>query len=181
MIADAYVTVDPAIALTARLVLIGVFGFALFHKLRAPGAFVAALANYRLVPNALTSVAATIVITAELATVLALATGSLIGVAAAEALLAIYAAAMAVNIARGRRDIDCGCSGPGLRQSLSGWLVVRNVAIIAVTLPAFAGVTRRTLGIIDGFSIAAALAAFSLLYLSGNQLAAVAQRYARRV
>ena len=38
--------------------------------------------------------------------------------AAAALLLALYAGAIGVNLARGRRDIDCGCGGPASRQPI---------------------------------------------------------------
>ena len=44
----------------------------------------------------------------------------------AMALLALFAAAMAINIRRGRDHIDCGCGQSFLRQTLSWMLVARN-------------------------------------------------------
>jgi len=38
-------------------------------------------------------------------------------------LLALYTLAVVVNLARGRREIDCGCFGPAARQPLSAALV----------------------------------------------------------
>jgi uncharacterized membrane protein YphA (DoxX/SURF4 family) len=47
------------------------------------------------------------------------------------ALLTIYTLAIAINIFRGRRDLNCGCSGPGREQPIGGWLLGRNLLIIA--------------------------------------------------
>jgi uncharacterized membrane protein YphA (DoxX/SURF4 family) len=44
-------------------------------------------------------------------------------------LLVLYGAAMAVNLARGRRLMDCGCGAQP--QRLSGWLLLRNAALAA--------------------------------------------------
>ena len=50
---------------------------------------------------------------------------------AAAALLAAYGAAIGVNLARGRRHIDCGCVGPAARRPIGGWLVARNGVLAA--------------------------------------------------
>ena len=61
---------------------------------------------------------------------------------AAAGLLAGYGLAIAINLARGRRYIDCGCGDT--RQLLSPWLLVRNGLLaggaILVALPAEARV-----------------------------------------
>ena len=55
------------------------------------------------------------------------------------ALLLTYAIAIAINLARGRRDLDCGCAGPNERRPIAAWMVWRNVGIAillaAVLLP----------------------------------------------
>jgi hypothetical protein len=48
------------------------------------------------------------------------------------ALLLVFAAAMAINIRRGRTQIDCGCGLSALRQGLGWPLVARNLALAAV-------------------------------------------------
>jgi hypothetical protein len=53
-------------------------------------------------------------------------------------LLSSYSIAIAINIARGRRDIDCGCAGPGQEQTLSSWLLGRNGLLILLALSAMA-------------------------------------------
>jgi hypothetical protein len=47
-------------------------------------------------------------------------------------LLLVFATAMAINLHRGRRDIDCGCFQSTLRQHLSVTLVVRNLVMAAL-------------------------------------------------
>ena len=46
-------------------------------------------------------------------------------------LLAIYTGAIASNLARGRREIDCGCFASSARVPLSPWLIARNLILIA--------------------------------------------------
>jgi hypothetical protein len=80
----------------------------------------------------------------------------------------MFSAAIAINIARGRRDIDCGCFGAALRQGLSGWLLVRNLALagaaVAVWLPSF----ERTLEPLDWVTIALGGTTLLVLYVAAN-------------
>ena len=120
---------DPVLAHVCRGVLALVFLSAAAHKLRAPRDFVATLRGYGLVPGALAPAVAALLVGAELAIGAGLLAPATQRAAAlgATALLALYGASIAVNLLRGRRDIDCGCGGPAARQPLSGWLVLRNV------------------------------------------------------
>jgi hypothetical protein len=94
---------------------------------------------------------------------------------AGAALLTLYLGAIAINLARGRRSIDCGCLGPvgSSGHGLSWWLAPRNLALIA---PAFILAASepgsRTLGVLDGAAIAAAVATGLALYVGADQLVA---------
>ena len=88
------------------------------------------------------------------------------------ALLATYTAAIAINIFRGRLDIDCGCAGPGQEQTISTWLLGRNTVLMLSALLAYSAIEGEVLGPV-GWSIAflgTALAA--LMYHAFNQLIA---------
>ncbi|HEU4429834.1 MAG TPA: MauE/DoxX family redox-associated membrane protein [Myxococcota bacterium] len=165
---------DPAFGWTASAALALVFAQAAWHKLRDLGAFAAAVAAYELLPAPLAPLLATQLAAAELVLVGALllpparAGASL----AAFALLCIYSAAIATNLARGRRDIDCGCTGPALRQPLSGWLLARNAALGALALLGAAPASQRALGLADALPIAGGALALFALVLAANQLAA---------
>jgi uncharacterized membrane protein len=50
------------------------------------------------------------------------------------ALLTVYTAAIALNILRGRVDLDCGCAGAGQEQTISVWLLGRNTLLLAMAL-----------------------------------------------
>ncbi len=95
-------------------------------------------------------------------------------------LLGFYACAMALNLARGRRHIDCGCMGPAARQALSGWLIVRNV-VIALTAVGVSALTPagRTLVWLDVLTIGAGVAVLAIVYSSVNHLIANAPELAR--
>lgn len=102
------------------------------HRALLPGV----IANYRLLPQGLVAPAAALLPVTEIAVGLALLAGlSPFPVAAAMLLLGLFAAAMAINIGRGRRDIGCGCGRPELHQSLRWSLVSRNLVLIALLVP----------------------------------------------
>lgn len=164
---------DPSFVLAARAGLALLLLSAAWHKLRAQALFRATLAEYRLLPAALVRPAALGLTGLELGLGLAvLLAGGAAALAGAAALLALYAGAMAVNIARGRSDIDCGCTGPAARQPLSAWLVARNGVVAGLALAAAGGAAPRALVWLDWLTVALAVAAASLLYLAANRLIA---------
>ena len=159
--------------------LIGVvFAIACLHKLRAPREFLETVRGYALVPRPLAAWVAAPLLVCELA----VAAGALVpsvqsqSTALAIVLLVIYAASMSFNLARGRRYIDCGCSGPAARQPLSGWLVLRNVALAAAALATFQATGTRTLGPLDAFTVVAGIAVLYALYAAANLLVAYSPR-----
>src|SRR5262249_4609965 len=87
-------------------------------------------------------------------------------------LLAIFTGAIMLNLARGRREIDCGCFGPMMRQRLSGWLVVRNIALAMMVATANANPELRTLLPLDYVTIVSGGLAVVILYIVMNYLLA---------
>lgn len=176
MTAAAVIT-DPAFALSIRWVLAALFATAVVHKLSAPSGFVGTVRTYRLLPRALAPLVAYALIAAEAATVIALLANLRLGSLLAAALLVVYTGAIGLNLWRGRRDIDCGCSGPYVRQTLSLWLVVRNAAFLAAAAATLLPATSsRALGGLDWFTAVAAAGAFVLVYFAANQIAFVSNR-----
>ena len=98
--------------------------------------FKGTLDAYRLLPASLVRPAAGVIVVAELVSGVALVSGWQAGPFAflASVMLACFAAGMAINLARGRHFIDCGCF-QGARQPIEWRLVVRNVVL---ALAAFA-------------------------------------------
>ena len=92
--------------------------------------FKGTLDAYRLLPASTVRPAAAIIVAGELVSGLALVSGWEAGRFAlvACAMLTCFAAAMAINLARGRRFIDCGCF-QGVRQPIEWRLVGRNVTL----------------------------------------------------
>lgn len=86
------------------------------------------------------------------------------------ALLLGYAAAMAVNLRRGRRDLACGCGGPNDRRPIAPWMVWRNVLIALGAMAAFATWSGRRLTLTDGITVAFGVPTIALIYLCIGQL-----------
>ena len=172
---------DPVIDATLRTALALLFFVAAGHKLRDLGRFRATLAEYRLVPAGLVPLAAALVVGAEAA-----AAGALLvpgaraaGLVSAASLLVVYGAAVAINLARGRRDIDCGCAGPALRRPISGALVGRNAALAALALAGLVPVHPRALLWVDALTVAGATAALAAFYASLDRMIVFAPGLAR--
>lgn len=172
---------DPVVETTLRVALVLLFLSSASHKLRAFVAFRATLADYRLVPAPLLGAAALGVVWAEVGLaagllVPALREAALLGSAG---LLAVYAGAIGVNLARGRRHIDCGCTGPASRQTLSEWLVARNGALIVLALLCLTPVRPRPLLWVDVVTIAGGVAVLAATFASIDHLIANAPALAR--
>jgi uncharacterized membrane protein YphA (DoxX/SURF4 family) len=168
---------DPVAVWTARLVLAAVFAMAAFAKLRSLEEFVGVVHNYRVLPESLVRPVAYALPPLELAIALALLlepTRSA-GAVSAAALLAVFALAMAANLARGRVEIDCGCFAATLRQRISWALVGRNLTLIALAALAMPTATvARVLTWLDAVTIAAASSSAVLLYVAFTQLRSMA-------
>src|SRR5437870_248556 len=172
---------DPVIDFTLRTGLALLFFVAASHKLRDLGRFRATLAEYRLLPAGLTPLAAILVVAVEVA-----AAGALLapgarpaGLLAAAALLVLYGAAIAINLARGRRDLDCGCAGPAVRRPISGALVARNAALAALALAGLVPVRPRALLWVDALTVAGATAALAAFYAALDRMIVFAPSLAR--
>jgi uncharacterized membrane protein YphA (DoxX/SURF4 family) len=172
------VTSLPMIDLFLQFLLALVFGGAAISKLQNTDEFHGVVRNFRLVPEPLDGVIAFALPWVELAIAASLLTGIATHVsgAAAGALLIVFAVAIAINIFRGRTEIDCGCFRQGMRQRLSWALVTRNLVLGAgafwlAAQPAWSGPA----GAFD--VIIAALAAMGtlLIYLCANELVGLRQ------
>jgi hypothetical protein len=90
-----------------------------------------------------------------------------------------YAAAIAVNLRRGRRDLSCGCGGPDERRTISAWMVWRNVLIALALAIALQPWTNRPLSFTDGVTIVFGLLTIALIYLCTDRLLGYTQRTAQ--
>jgi hypothetical protein len=119
--------------MTAMGTLAFVFALSVSHKLRDYGRFRASLAAYQLVPEGLLSLFAPLVILLELTAIVAILLPTGPGVSVAFGLLLVYTLALTVNLLRGNTSIDCGCGDAP--TPISGWLLLRNGALLLLALP----------------------------------------------
>ncbi len=170
---------DPVVDVTLRAALALLLLAAAGHKLRDLPRFRATLADYRLLPHAIVPAAAGLVAGVELAIAAALLVLPRPALVAAAALLAVYAVAIGINLARGRRHIDCGCAGPAARQTISGRLVARNVLLATSALAGLAPAHPRPLVWVDALTIVGSTAALAALYATLDRMLADAPALAR--
>ncbi len=167
-------SIDPVIPLIARLGLGWLFLSAAVHKLNDIGDFRVVLATYRVLPEALVGVAAWGIVGVEIAVGIGALLQRVEAHVAAVVLLLAYAGAMALNLARGRRDIDCGCGSAA--QPLSLGLVARNAMLALGAAIALLPSVARSLHWFDFVSVVAATLVLGLLYAATNQLLAARAR-----
>lgn len=167
-------SIDPIVIIASALAIAVLLASAANHKLRDPARFVRQLADYQLLPDSLVRPSARMIPVLELIIAFALLVPITREWAAlnAAALITIYAAAIGINLWRGRRDIDCGCAGPDQAQPLRPVLLLRNSVLIVLAL--MAGVTPlvRELTVFDGFVTLLASAVALLIYAAADGLLA---------
>lgn len=96
-------------------------------------------------------------------------------------LLLTYAALIAVQLARGKTDVRCGCAGLDSTMAISKPIVLRNVicAVLAVICLSPSGAAPTSFA---GVSLSIYVALFLIiLYLCSDQLASNAQQMAGEV
>ena len=165
--------------LAARVVLACIFLTAAVGKLRHLTVFEGVLANYRLLPRWAIAPVHVLLPLAELAIGVGMIALPLFAAPAAALLLLVFAAAMAVNLRRGRSDIDCGCHQSVLRQRLSWTLVGRNAVLALLALLAVVpGASSSASAWLTGAG--AGLGLFAL-YCAMNSLRAVGPVTRRRI
>ncbi|ACK81490.1 MauE/DoxX family redox-associated membrane protein [Methylorubrum extorquens] len=119
---------EPVVTTFVRAFLILLLASAAIPKLRHGEEFFGVVRNFRLMPEWLARPFASVLPWLELG----LAVGLMFPVTAPYAagltggLLVLFGLAIAVNVARGRTAIDCGCFRNGMKQRLSWLLVGRN-------------------------------------------------------
>ena len=87
-------------------------------------------------------------------------------------LLLAYAAAIAINLRRGRRDLACGCGGPHERRPIAAWMVWRNLLLSGLLGALLLPWSARPMAAADAITIGAGTAVAALLYMSLDRLLA---------
>lgn len=178
---------EPVVTVFLRSFLILLFVAAALPKLRHADEFFGVVRNFRLMPEVMARPFAAALPVVELALAACLAVPATAALAAAGigGLLVLFGLAIAVNVARGRTAIDCGCFRNGMRQPL-GWLLVgRNAGLalaafgLAWILPAAPAAGPFDLAI--GFAAAglALLLGYGASLLNGLQAGARPSSYSK--
>jgi hypothetical protein len=169
---SAAVVLDPGIGYVIVTAFALLFAHAALGKWRSRAEFGAILANYRLFPAPFVAVLAILVPALEtVVALLILAAATRPWAAAAGiALLLAYAIAIAVNLRRGRYDLDCGCAGPADRRPIAAWMVWRNVVLGAVLATTGLPWSARTLAWTDLITVGGGLAVLASLYIALDRL-----------
>jgi hypothetical protein len=168
---------DPAAIWAARLALAAVFALAAVTKLRALDEFIGVVHNYRVLPDVLVRPVAYGLPPLETAIVLGLLIepARLLAASGAAALLVVFTLAMAVNLMRGRVEIDCGCFASALKQRISWSLVARNLVLIGLALLVLrTPLPARPLTWLDLVTVGTAALGALLLYVAFTQLRSLA-------
>jgi hypothetical protein len=175
---------DPALELLLRVALALLLGAGAVEKARDRATFRAAVEGYEILPARAAGAASACLVAIEGALALGLVAPAGLGVrflalGGAAALFAVYAFAIAINLARGRRDIDCGCGRAAAHVPLSGWLVARNGLLVAAALACARGASPRALGVVDALTIAGGVVVLGLVWIAVHGLLAYAGELAR--
>jgi len=166
--------IDPVLGWMAAAAAAAIFAASGALKFYDLEAFRGAVTNYRLIPEWLATPFAWTAPVVESAAALGLLL-SPVRVSSALvliALLSVFTGAIAINLARGRTDIDCGCFGPALRQRLSWWLLLRNGALFALLAIVLLPMGARPMDFLDLATVAMAAATVVVLYTAANYLIA---------
>ena len=164
--------IDPVLGYLVVLDTAALLGWSAFHKLNARREFFEILTAYRVLAERWVPAAVYGVPAAELL----IALGLLVPVSrraacvAAAGLLLMYGCAIAVNLARGRRDLDCGCGLASGRRAIAEWMLIRNATMACAAASVALPWVPRTLGSIDILTIVAGASAAALLYASLDAL-----------
>lgn len=185
--------IDPLFVQVIAMGFALIFALAALHKMDDRNRFLAILKAYKILPRFMLRACALCIPMLELMLALGWLQAGLLGsrypviVVASAGLLIVYGLAIAINLLRGRTDIDCGCNlisarksapadkGSESQQSISTNLIWRNVCLALLTLTALTPITARQLGVIDYIGLAGALLVLVLLYASLTQLMATNQ------
>jgi hypothetical protein len=174
------IMLDPAVGLLLVFTVALLFGSASVHKLRDLGRFDEIFSAYGVLPVLSRWRLSRGVPVMELAVAVGLlaAASRIYAVGVGIVLLLGYAAAIWINLRRGRRDLACGCGGPDERRPIAAWMVWRNVLLAGVLAVTLVPWITRPLGFTDVVTLTFGLLTLALIYLCVDQLMGYVQRSA---
>lgn len=159
---------DPVVAIALRFAGALLFILASAHKWRDLRRFEVALDAYALLPRRALRAAAPVFagLEALIGLLLLVPVSGPWPALAGAALLGIYGLAVAINLARGRTEIACGCGGLAGEQPIGGALVARNVALLSLLSLAALETVPRPLVWVDAITVTGAVAALALIHVA---------------
>jgi hypothetical protein len=165
-------TVDPAVAMLISACAALLFASAAVHKLRDLRRFDEIFSAYGLIPGRTRLRLSRLVPLAEglVAIGMLLDVSRVPAVLCAMALLIAYAAAITLNLSRGRRDLACGCGGPDDRRPIAPWMVWRNILLAWVLALVLLPWGSRPWMLMDLVTIVFGTATCALVYLCMDRL-----------
>ncbi|MBV8909770.1 MAG: methylamine utilization protein MauE [Gammaproteobacteria bacterium] len=159
--------IDPAVGALLAGAFALLFASASLHKLLDLRHFAEVFGAYEVLPPAFARLSPLVPLLELTVGAALLAGASRTGAAASgSALLVAYAAAIGINVARGRRDLSCGCGGPNDRAPVACWMVWRNLVLAALLGVTLLPWSSRPMGAADALTIGAGTAVTALLYIS---------------
>lgn len=180
--------VESMVTAFSVTLLVVVFLAASVNKLRSLEIFEGVVYNFRLLPETLVKPVAYILPFLELAVAAALVVPATRGYSGwtAVILLGVFTVAVAINLLRGRREIDCGCFGSkhmssDLKQTLSWWLVLRNIVLAGLALWVAAVPAAVAVGTGMGWLLGMVTAiTVAIFYVTAMRLSIAARYHAAR-
>lgn len=162
---------DPALGWLITLGTAVLLASAAGRKMQRDSDFAEAAAAYRVVPEGVARHLAPAVPCLELALAAGLVwpASRRAALAGALGLMLVYALLIALNLARGRRDLDCGCT-LGARRSIAPWMVGRNLCLASLLGAALLPWASRPWSGADLATVAGGLAAAAALYAALDRL-----------
>lgn len=155
------------------------FAQAALHKFRAPEGYRQLIAVY-LETDTVSRATVWLIACVELALalMLLLPVSRHAGLAGSALMLLGYSGLMALQLLRGRKNIQCGCAGPASTTTITPALVARNIICVLLALWAMVPAMAAATSVLSmGLSIF--IAVFSILiYLSSEQMISNAQQMA---
>jgi methylamine utilization protein MauE len=163
--------IDPVVGALLAGSLALLFASAALHKLQERAHFAAVFAAYEVLPPSFVRMAPAVPLLELLVALGLLMGGARSGAASAgAALLLTYAGVIAINLARGRSDLSCGCGGPNDRRPIAPWMVWRNLVLASLLGVTCLPWAARPLSAADALTIGAGTAVAALLYISLDAL-----------
>lgn len=163
---------DPVIHMILIMAVALVFLNSAWHKLSSRSTFREQLADYHILPVRLLPVTALLLPALELVgIILFISTFThAMGTTILVALTLLYTAAIALNLYRGRTEMDCGCFGGDMQQPISAQLLLRNMVLLGFILSTLLEVSARPLLWLDWLTAGFGMAVLTVFYATANRL-----------